>query len=158
MGASGGFCFARDYLEGLFPVSGVPEQGSGAELDVGSIEGTEKGLKIQKLGKQRDGFLETLVDVDETIVPGSAKLAVTGKKEAIKAGRKRSAVEAGFVGGYCYSDEVGIVLVGRAMVDTRGKTVKDLSRLSGYLGGASPVESIDERNGGQVGDENISKK
>lgn len=158
MGASGGLCFARDYLEELFPVSGVPEQGPEAELDVGSIEGTEKSVKIQKLSKQRDGFLETLVDVDETIVPGSAKLAVTGKMEAMKAGRKRSAVEAGFVGGYCYSDQVGIVLVGRAMVDTRGKTVRDLSRLSGYLGGASPVESVDERNGGQVGDEKVPKK
>lgn len=158
MGASGGLCFARDYLEELFPVSGAPEQGSEAEPDVGSIEGTEKNVSIQKLSKQRDGFLETLVDVDETIVPGSAKLAVTGKMEAMKAGRKRSAVEAGFVGGYCYSDQVGIVLVGRAMVDTRGKTVRDLSRLSSYLGGASPVESVDERNGGQVGDEKIPKK
>lgn len=158
MGASGGFCFARDYLEEFFSGSGVAEQGSEAELDVGSIEGTEKGVKIQKFSKQRDGFLDTLVHVDETIVPGSAKLAVTGKMEAMRAGRKRSAVEAGFVGGYCYSDQVGIVLVGRAMVDTRGKRVRDLSRLSGYLGGASPIESIDERNGGQVGDEKISKK
>lgn len=162
MGASGGLCFARDYLEELFPVFRDPEQGSEAELDVdsieGSIEGTEKSMKIQKLSKQRDGFLNTLVDVDETIVSGSAKLAVTGKMEAMKAGRKRSAVEAGFVGGYCYSDQVGIVLVGRAMVDTREKTVRDLSRLSGYLGGASPVESVDERNGGQVGDGKIPKK
>lgn len=155
MGASGGFCFARDYLEELFPVSAVAEQGSEAELNDGSIEGTEKAVKMQKLSDQRDGFLETLVDIDETIVPGSSKLAVTGKKEAMLTGRKRSAVEAGFVGGYCYSDQVGIVLVGRAIVDTRGKTVRDLSRLSTYLGGASPiesVESVDGRNGGQVGD------
>lgn len=158
IGASGGLCFVRDYLEELFPISGAPENGLEAKLDVGPIEGIDKGVNIQKLSKQRNGFLKTLVDVDETIVPGSAKLAVTGKMEAMKLGRKRSAVEAGFVGGYCYSDQVGIVLVGRAMVDTRGKTVRDLSRLCGYLGGASPVEIVDERNGGQVGNEKISKK
>lgn len=139
-------------------MSGAAENGSEAKLYVGPIEGIDKGVEIQKLSKQRNGFLKTLVDVDETIVPGSAKLAVTGKLEAMKLGRKRSAIEAGFVGGYCYSDQVGIVLVGRAMVDTRGKTVRDLSRLCGYLGGASPVEILDERNGGQVGDEKISKK
>lgn len=158
MGASGGLCFARDYLEELFPVSVVSEKGSEAELDVGLIKDTEKGVNIPKLGRQRDGFLKTLVDVDEVIVPGSAKLAVTGKKEAMKAGRKRTAVEAGFVGGYGYSDQVGIVLVGREMMDTRGKTVRELSRLCGYLGGGSPVDSVDERNGGQTGDGETPKK
>lgn len=158
MGASGGLCFARDYLEELFPISVVSEKISEVELDVGLIKGTEKGVRIQKLGRQRGGFLTMLVDVDEVIVPGSAKLAVMGKKEAMEAGGKRMAVEAGFVGGYGYSDQVGIVLVGREMMDTRGKTVRELSRLCSYLGGGSPVEGLDERNGGQMGDGKAQKK
>lgn len=147
MGASGGHCFARDYLEECFPVSVVSEKDSEAEL----IEDTEKGVSLQKFRRHRDGFLKTLVDVDEVIVPGSAKLAVTGKMAALNAAKKRSAVEAGFVGGYGYSDQVGIVLVGREMVE-RGKTVRELSRLSNYLGGGSPVESLDEKAGGKVRD------
>lgn len=151
IGASGGLCFARDYLEELFPVPIVSEKGSEAELDVGLIKATKKEVKIQKLRRKRDVFLKTLVDVDELIVPGSAKLAVMGKKEAMRAGGKRTAVEAGFVGGYGFSDQVGIVLVGREMMDTKGKTVKELSRLCGYLGGGSPVDNLDERNAKQVG-------
>lgn len=158
IGASGGLCFARDYLEELFPVSVISEKVSEAGLGIGLIKDTEKGVKIQKLGRQRDGFLKTLVDVDEVIVPGSAKLAVTGKKEAMKADRKRTAVEAGFVGGYGYSDQVGIVLVGREMMDTKGKTVRELSRLCGYLGGGSPVDSLDKKSGGQVGGGTTLKK